>query len=240
MSRINCFIPFANPEQVKATVEGLKACELVNKIYLLAGAEAQGQVEGCEVIPVKNLTASATMRAIAEKADADYVLLYTKYVTLKFAPYAVERFVKLADDTQAGMLYADHYNVTEAGAVKAPVIDYQKGSLRDDFDFGSVLFCCAQCFKQAVAATKADYEFAGLYDVRLKLSQKAEICHVNEYLYSDVELDTRKSGEKIFDYVDPKNRGRQIEMEQAVTEHLKEIGGYLAPTKVVDGKEVPN
>ena len=76
---------------------------------------------------------------------------------------------------------------------------------------------------------KADYEHAGLYDLRLKLSQFAALEHINEFLYSDIELDTRKSGEKMFDYVDPRNRGRQIEMEQAVTEHLKEIGGYLAP-----------
>lgn len=240
MGKINCFIPFATIEQAKATIEGLKTNELVNKVYLLATAQAEGQIDGCEVIKVKNLTATATMKAIAEKADADYVMLYSKYSTLKFAPYAVERFVKLAQDSQSGMLYADHYNVTDKGADKAPVIDCQYGSLRDDFDFGSVLFFCAQCFKKAAAALKADYEFAGLYDLRLKLSQFAAITHINELLYSDVELDTRKSGEKIFDYVDPKNRGRQIEMEQAVTEHLKEIGGYLAPTKVVDGKEVPN
>lgn len=77
---------------------------------------------------------------------------------------------------------------------------------------------------------KTDYQFAGLYDLRLKLSQKESLVHINEYLYSEIENDTRKSGEKIFDYVDPKNRGVQIEMEQACTEHLKEIGGYLAPT----------
>ena len=234
MGRINCFIPFANAEQAKATIEGLKANELVNKIYLLANAEAEGTVEGCEVININNLTSTATMKAIAEKADADFTLVYTKYVSLKFAPFAIERFVKLGEDSQAGMLYADHYNVTEKGADKAPVIDYQYGSLRDDFDFGSVLFFCSCCLKKAAAAMKAEYEFAGLYDLRLKLSQFAEICHINEFLYSDVELDTRKSGEKIFDYVDPRNRGRQIEMEAACTEHLKEIGGYLAPE--VDGK----
>jgi len=240
MGRINCFIPFANAEQAKQTIENLKGDELVSKIYLLATAADAMPVEGCEIITVPNLTASATMRAIADKADADYVMLYTKYDTLKFAPFAIERFVKLADDTQSGMLYADHYNVTEKGADKAPVIDYQQGSLRDDFDFGSVMMFCADCFKKAAAKMKADYEFAGLYDLRLKLSQFAAITHINEFLYSDVELDTRASGEKIFDYVDPRNRGRQIEMEKACTEHLKEVGGYLAPTKEVDGKQVPN
>ena len=241
MGRINCFIPFATAEQAAQTIENLKKNALVAKIYLLATSEdVTAGIDGCELLHVKGLTASDTMRSIAEHADADYVMLYTKYDTLKFAPFAIERFVKIADVSQAGLLYADHYNVTDKGADKAPVIDYQFGALRDDFDFGSVLFFCAHCFKQAAAAMKATYEFAGLYDLRLKLSQRARIEHINEFLYSDVELDTRKSGEKIFDYVDPRNRGRQIEMEQACTEHLKEIGGYLAPTKVVDGKEVPN
>ena len=171
MGRINCFIPFANAAQVSKTVEGLKENDLVNKIYLLANDEAEGSVEGCEVIKVKNLNSSATIKAIAEKADADYVLLYTKYNTLKFAPFAIERFVKIADDSQSSMCYADHYNVTEKGAVKAPVIDYQFGALRDDFDFGSVMLYCGKCFKKAAEAMKADYEFAGLYDHRLKLSQ---------------------------------------------------------------------
>ena len=240
MGRIDCFIPFAAEEQAAQTIANLKENNLVNNIYLLATADVASSVAGCEVLRVNGLTASSAMHAIAQKASADYVMLYTKYDTLKFAPFAIERFVKLANDSQSGMLYADHYNVTEKGANKAPVIDYQFGSLRDDFDFGSVLFFCGCCFKKAVAAMKADYEFAGLYDLRLKLSQFASITHINEFLYSDVELDTRKSGEKIFDYVDPRNRGRQIEMEKACTEHLKEIGGYLAPEKDVNGKMVPN
>ena len=240
MTKINCFIPFASAEQAQATVDGLKSNPLVNKIFLLAGDDAQGTIEGCEMLKVNNLTSTATIKAIAEHSDACVTLLYTKYVTLKFAPFAIERFVKILADTQSGMVYADHYNVTDKGADKTPVIDYQMGSLRDDFDFGSVMVFCAECFKKAAAAMKATYEHAGLYDLRLKLSQRCAITHINEFLYSDVELDTRKSGEKIFDYVDPRNRGRQIEMEAACTEHLKEIGGYLAPTKVVDGKEVPN
>ncbi len=229
MGTINCFIPFASVAQAQATVEELKKNELVNKIYLLANAEVTDSMDGCELIRVNNLNSSSTIKSVAEHAGEGQVLLYTKYDTLKFAPFAVERFVTILSDSQSGMVYADHYNVTEKGADKAPVIDYQMGSLRDDFDFGSVLFFCAACFKKAAAAMKADYEWAGLYDLRLKLSQFALITHINEFLYSDVELDTRKSGEKIFDYVDPKNRGRQIEMEQAVTEHLKEIGGYLEP-----------
>ncbi len=229
MRTINCFIPFLNAEQVKTTIAGLKACELVNKIYLLAGADSEGTVEGCEKIEIKGLNSSDTMKKIAAKADADYVMLYTKHNTLEFGMFAIERMLHIADDSAAGMVYADHYNVVGETRNNAPVIDYQKGSLRDDFNFGSVLLFNACVFKNAVAKIDKEYEFAGLYDVRLKVSQEAELVHINEYLYSDVELDIRKSGEKIFDYVDPKNRGVQIEMEEACTAHLKAIGGYLAP-----------
>lgn len=229
MKKLNFFIPFVNEAQVKNTIGGLTQCELVTKICLLAGDDAQGSVEGCEKIAVKGIKSSDTMKKIAAAADGDYIVLYTKYNTLDFGMFAIERMVRIADDSDAGMVYADHYNVVGGNRTNAPVIDYQAGSLRDDFDFGSVLMFNAAAFKDAVARMDKDYEFAGLYDLRLKISQKAEIVHINEYLYSDVELDTRKSGEKIFDYVDPKNRGVQIEMEDACTAHLKAVGGYLEP-----------
>lgn len=229
MKKLNFFIPFVNEAQVKNTIGGLTQCELVSKICLLAGDDAQGSVEGCEKIAVKGIKSTDTMKKIAAAADGDYIVLYTKYNTLDFGMFAIERMVRIADDSDAGMVYADHYNVVGGNRTNAPVIDYQAGSLRDDFDFGSVLMFNAAAFKDAVARMDKDYEFAGLYDLRLKVSQKAEIVHINEYLYSDVELDTRKSGEKIFDYVDPKNRGVQIEMEDACTAHLKAVGGYLEP-----------
>lgn len=229
MKKLNFFIPFVNEAQVKNTIGGLTQCELVTKICLLAGDDAQGSVEGCEKIAVKGIKSTDTMKKIAAAVDGDYIVLYTKYNTLDFGMFAIERMVRIADDSDAGMVYADHYNVVGGNRTNAPVIDYQAGSLRDDFDFGSVLMFNAAAFKDAVARMDKDYEFAGLYDLRLKISQKAEIVHINEYLYSDVELDTRKSGEKIFDYVDPKNRGVQIEMEDACTAHLKAVGGYLEP-----------
>ena len=128
------------------------------------------------------------------------------------------------------MIYADHYNIAADGTrSEAPVIDYQAGSLRDDFNFGSVLLFRTESLKEAASMMKADYQAAGFYDLRLKLTEKYSLEHINEYLYSEVELDTRKTGEKLFDYVDPKNRASQIEMEQAATEYLKEVGGYLKP-----------
>ena len=226
---INCFIPFANAAQAEKTVQSLQSSDLIKKIYLLTTETTAPPLPGCDILTVSALNSSATMRAVATHSDADYTLLYTKYTTLSPGMFAFERMIHIAKDSNAGMVYADHYQVAEGVQKNAPVIDYQPGSLRDDFNFGSVLLYKASALKEVVSRMKADYQFAGLYDLRLKLSQKEALVHINEYLYSEVENDTRKSGEKIFDYVDPKNRGLQIEMEQACTEHLKEIGGYLAP-----------
>lgn len=211
---INCFIPFQSEEQVKQTVENLKKEDLVNEIFFLKG----------------DMRSTANMRYIAENATTEYTLIYTKYTTLSFVLFALERMECLIEDTKAAMVYSDHFNQVGDVRTNAPVIDYQLGALRDDFDFGSVLFYRTSVVKSAVARMDVDYEFAGLYDLRLKASQEGALEHINEYLYYDVELDTRKSGEKLFDYVDPKNRGVQIEMEKAVTQHLKDINGYLEPT----------
>lgn len=228
-ARINCFIPFADAAQAEKTTKGLRDTGLVNNIYLLA-TEANGEpLDGCEVIHISAPNAGSTIKAIAAKADTPYTLLYTKHSALELGYLALERMIRIMEDTNAGMVYADHYQIAGESKTNAPVIDYQFGSLRDDFNFGSVLLYRSEAFKDAANRVKAHYQFAGLYDLRLKLSQRESLVHINEYLYSEVELDTRKSGEKIFDYVDPKNRGVQIEMEQACTEHLKEIGSYLEP-----------
>lgn len=226
---VQCFLPFADDAQIKATVDDLRESALVSKITLLATDAAAKPCLGCELIHIDSLNSSATMKKIADAAEADYTLLYTKYNHLVPGYFAIDRFVKIAEDTEAGMLYADHYSVSEGKRTASPVIDYQKGSLRDNFNFGSVLFFNTADLKKAAAGIDRDYTAAGLYDLRLRLSRIALIVHINEYLYSDVELDTRKSGEKIFDYVDPKNRGVQIEMEEACTEHLKAVGAYLEP-----------
>lgn len=225
---INCFIPYQGKAQAEQTIKGLKETGLINKIYLLATEEVTS-FDDCELLRVDSLFGTDTVRKITAHADAEYLLIYTKYTTLELGMYALERMLHIAHDSNAGMLYTDHYQVTGEMRSACPVIDYQEGSLRDDFNFGSVLLYKAETLKKAVTGMKADYKFAGLYDLRLHISQLADLVHINEYLYSEVEHDTRKSGEKIFDYVDPKNRGVQIEMEAACTEHLKAIGGYLKP-----------
>ncbi|NDV94528.1 glycosyltransferase family 2 protein [Dysgonomonas sp. 521] len=227
--KINCFIPFQSTNQVKETIASLRESTLVNKIYLLADSGCKESVDGCEAIDIDSLRSTATIKKIASKADAEYTLIYTKSADLRLGMFALDRMLQIAKDSGAGLVYADHYQIANNEKKNNPVIAYQKGSLRDDFNFGSVLIYKSKELKKAAAKMDAEYKFAGLYDLRLKVSQEAELVHINEYLYSEIENDTRKSGEKIFDYVDPKNRDMQIEMEQACTDHLKRIGAYLAP-----------
>lgn len=227
--KINCFIPFQSSEQVKNTIASLKESILVNKIYLLTDNGCKDTVEGCQVIEIDSLRSTATIKKIAEKADTAYTLIYTKPDELRLGMFALERMLQIAQDSDAGLVYADHYQASGEEKKNSPVIAYQKGSLRDDFNFGSVLIYKTEELKKAVNKIDKEYKFAGIYDLRLKVSQEAYLVHINEYLYTEVENDTRKSGEKVFDYVDPKNREVQIEMELACTDHLKKIGGYLAP-----------
>ena len=240
MNKINCFVPFSGAAQAEKTVKGLQETGIVNNIYLLALPDVTENLPGCSTLHMQSIQSSTAMRDIAGHSDAEYTLIYTKYTTLELGLFALERMIHIAEDSGAGMVYADRYQVKEGKQTNAPVIDYQFGSLRDDFDFGSVLLFRTDAFKEAAARMNEDeYKFAGLYDLRLKVSQKESLVHINEYLYSEIEDDTRKSGEKIFDYVDPRNRDRQIEMEQACTEHLKEIGGYLVHASKIRRAGVP-
>ena len=222
MKKIDCFIPFADKVQVSATIKSLEAEPLVNKICMVG-------TDGCDVNLVDSLTSTATIRNISNVATAPYILLFTKYTTLSFVHYGLQRMLDVLIDSQGVMAYADHFNKSGDMITTAPVLDYQFGSLRDDFDFGSLLLFRTDDFKTAVSRMDTEYKAAGLYDLRLKLSQKGSFTHINEFIYYDVELDNRKSGEKLFDYVNPKNRSVQIEMEQVCTQHLKDIGGWLAP-----------
>ncbi len=176
------------------------------------------------------------LRTIADSITSEYIILYTDDRTVIPGPGAIGRFVSVAQDTGADMVYSDRYDLVagpeEDSAIrkKHPLIDCQSGALRDDFDFGNMLLVRASSFKEAVAAMQTEYLYAGLYDLRLRLRN---IVHIKEMLYCMAERDLRKSGQKQFDYVDPKNRAVQIEMEMACTEHLKRIGAWLSPDLAV-------
>ena len=168
---------------------------------------------------ISNITANAT---------ADYLILTLKETPIIMGKGAIERMIRVADETQCLMLYSDYYEKKQDGTVvKHPTIDYQKGSIRDDFDFGSCILLRADFLKLYLLRDPAQYKFASFYDFRLFLSRRGEIFHLNEFLYTEDETDARKSGEKQFDYVNPANRDVQIEMEKVATEHIKKINGQV-------------
>lgn len=169
------------------------------------------------------------MERIAEIVNTRYVLLQISDEDIELGPFAPERFYTIAEMTQAGLVYADYREEKEDKFIPHPLIDYQEGSLRNDFDFGKLLFIRTSALKKAIRQATGDYQHAGLYDVRLNISRSYPIVHINEYLYTAKEKDTRSSGQKMFDYVDPRNQEAQKEMEQACTAHLKAIGAYLKP-----------
>ena len=229
MQKINAFILFTEPEQARKTVEELRQSELIQNIFLLTPDETFTTLEGCKKIIIDRLQSTETIRKIARESTTGYTLIYQKPSVLKPGYFSLERMIRIAEDTQAGMVYTDYYAIINGEKKNHPVIDYQEGSLRDDFNFGSLLLYNVGALKEAVTRMDENYRFAGLYDLRLKVSQRYPLVHINEYLYTEIEEDRRASGEKIFDYVDPKNRQVQIEMEQACTQHLKEVGAYLSP-----------
>jgi hypothetical protein len=199
-------------EDISTTVESFSRSQSFTGVTILSGV---------------SLRSTETLRSIAEAVSNKYILLYTKDKPLEMGMFALDRILSIAEDTKADMLYADHYRLMEDGSrQRHPLIECQKGALRDDFDFGSVLVFKTSSFKRAVRSMTEDYEWGALYDLRLRMKR---IVHINEFLYTEIETDGRKSGEKQFDYVDPKNRAVQIEMEKVCTEHLKRIGAWLPP-----------
>lgn len=178
---------------------------------------------------IPSRVSTARLREIAAQSESPYTLIYTNPMELRWVELGLERMLQIGSYTGAAMLYADHFRSVGGVVSPHPVIDLQPGALRDDFDFGGVQLYRTDILKAAVAGMGEEYEYAGLYDLRLRVSRLGEIVHINEFLYYEVEQDTRKSGEKLFDYVDPRNRAVQIEMEKVCTAHLKAVGGYLQP-----------
>ncbi len=227
---INAYLPYSGYNHTLITVSELRKSPLIKDIYLLGLGNVEKPLEGCKLLKVEDLYSSSTINLIKETADTDYTLLVIQDNPLEFGQYGIERFALVAEDTGAGLVYSDYFEMKNDVCVPHPVIDYQIGSLRNDFDFGSLFFLNSVLLKDALQEQeKNDYKFAGLYNLRLKISQNNPILRIPEFLYTTIESDTRKSGEKMFDYVDPRNRALQIEMELACTYHLKKIGAYLEP-----------
>ena len=213
--RIDCFVP----QEASETRQLLEAEHEVRRVF-----------------PMQEPPFSTrALQTLVQQAQAPYILLYTKDSPLQLGYQALHRMLTIAEDSGASLLYADHHILTPQGKQPRPLIDYQLGSIRDDFAMGSLLILrTADLQEYTQQESIHPYQHAGLYDLRLFLSRKSLPLHIREYLYTEVETDLRKSGEKQFDYVDPRNRARQKEMERAATRHLRAIGAYLSSDEYDD------
>ena len=217
--KIDCFLPAVDERVAKENASQLRNSKTIQNITFLE----------------TSLQSSNALMKVAENAKADYVLLLTKPVNVSLGQGALDRMLRVASDSNAAMVYSDYISKkTHDGKVvleKHPTIDYFLGSIRDDFDFGSLwLFKTSLLHTFAMQAGEHDYQYAGLYALRLFLSRKGQLFHINEFLYTEEETDLRVSGVKQFDYVNPRNREVQIEMEYAATAHLAEIGAKIDPS----------
>lgn len=243
--RVDCFLPCDDIVTMESTLELLRQDKAVHHIYLLVSrdfAERHEAPRDCGFVIVEDLWSTQTILSMEQDVEAEYVLLSLKATPVQLGLYALDRFLRVATDTDAALVYSDRFEKRngEANPLRHPSIDYQLGSIRDDFDFGQLVLVKSQWLHgYAAQPTVPEYRFAGFYDLRLFLSRKGTLFHLDEILYTEIELDTRKSGEKQFDYVNPRNRDVQVEMEQAATAHLEQIGAKVDPNKdaVIDFNE---
>lgn len=228
---ITVLLPYSTESYFAETLRQFTASPLVRTVLVAHDGGFTPSHTKCRGMKVDSLTSGKTLTAVIAGLKTNYLLFINQAQSITFNQAALERFLHLAQDTGAGMIYSDFYEVKEGKRTEHPVIDYQLGSIRDNFDFGAVLFFSVKAVKKALKkyGAIAKVERAGLYDLRLKVSVDHEIFHDQELLYTKTESDTRKSGEKMFDYVDPRNISVQKENEAVATLHLKNIGAYLKP-----------
>ena len=229
MNLLTCFLPVHQGIDSSLTIQNLLNSGLTDKIFLVGETDESVNNEMVKTINPGDFFSTIALKEFATLIETPFTLLYSKSLPLNLGQNALQRMVQVSEDSFAGMVYSDYFEQKGGVLIPHPVIEYQDGSLRDDFDFGSLLLYRTEAFKAAVIAMVEDYEWAGLYDLRLKVSRKYRLVRMPELLYTEMELDLRKSGEKMFDYVDPRNRLKQIEMEKSCTFHLMATGAWLAP-----------
>lgn len=239
---ITCFIPYGSENQINKTIRHLQECSTVDRIFLLPTSPVPNLSlpDKCYILPSSAPESVERYKQVALYANTPFTLICTQIQDLEFGYMALERMCDYLSAPQCSMVYADHYKTIKGERTPHPVIDYQLGSVRDDFDFGSLLMFRTDYLKRAINEIEAEkeYQHSALYALRLALSRYGELTHIQEFLYTETEIDLRKSGEKQFDYVDPRNRQVQIEREEVFTRHLKKIGAYLKPGMMtVDLKE---
>ena len=227
---LTVFLPCSDPQKPPDLAAELLASEHVDRVVLVVPKRHRGPSNDFAQISSGTLTSSETMGKVAAKTRTRFTMLILQEAGVSFARFGLKRFVDIGETTGAGLVYSDYQDVTGDERVAHPLIDYQPGSLRDDFDFGQVILFRSSALTAAVKSTaRTQYKSGGLYAVRLALSRKSTVFHIAEQLYSRIQADTRTGGEKQFEYLDRHSEDVQLEMERVVTQHLKAIKAYVPP-----------
>lgn len=230
MSLISVALPFSSQPHFEQTLRQFTDAPSVQKVFVLHSGQFNASIPKCDGVVVHALTSGKALSELISRVPTEYLLFVNEMQEVQLGQAALDRFLAVAEQTSAAMTYADYFEVKPDKRSEHPLNDYQIGSIRDMFEFGSLLFLSMKAVRTAIQEFGPLAAGPGLYDLRLKLSVRGHLFHIQEYLYSKVEADLRATGEKLFDYVDPRNQAYQKELEQVATEHLKRIGAYLAPT----------
>ncbi|HEY3274991.1 MAG TPA: glycosyltransferase family 2 protein [Syntrophorhabdaceae bacterium] len=174
------------------------------------------------------------LSAILEAIHTESVLFMIGGMSISISPEALERMERALRASRAGLLYSDFYDEREGVKTLHPLIDYQKGSLRDDFSFGPLMLFSMPAVRAVLAkhGPIPEVDYAALYDLRLRVSVDYPLFHLSEPLYSISGSEGPSAGEAIFAYVDPRNRAVQEEMETVCTAHLKNTGAFIPPERL--------
>jgi hypothetical protein len=234
MSKLSAALAFEGDAASLSLIEGLAANPAVEEVLAInrCGSAIESRLSGkLRTLPIESYL-SGSIDRLLDQVRTDYLVLIVPGQTIEPGQRAVERLLSVIEESGAGMVYSDFKDSVEGGLSDHPLIDYQPGSIRDTFDFGSMMILSMRAVRRAVreyGAPREGLRWAGFYDLRLKLSLESAILRIPEPLYTRIPTDRRASGERQFDYVDPRQRDYQIEMEEVATDHLKRSGAWLEP-----------
>lgn len=224
--KITCFLAGGEAADLEKTLQSFSRYPGIEAVYLLQ-EENNSSLPQVKAIGETSFTHTASLRKIAKLCTTPYLLFYTASTPLLLGEFSLERLLQTLQNTSAAFVYSDFYEYHKEGLQAHPLSDYQTGSLRDDFDFGPLVVFDTLKFRKAIDRMTVTYEYAGFYNLRLQLSLQGEIFRLPELLYTLYPPRQTESGEKIFHYVDPKNRNVQSEMEKVCTAFLQETGALV-------------
>ncbi len=222
------FIPYSGNLKTWEAFNSMRSSNLIEELFLVT-LESAEVPKASQVLISDGITSSKTLRDIAGESDSEYILLLLKPEEISFGRFSLNRLFEVAEMTGAALVYSDFQRTENNISYPNPLIDYQPGSIRDDFDFGSVVVLRKSVLADFLSANEPEFIYAGFYNLRLFISRNYGIRRIPEFLYSVDTASDGRSDSKQFAYLDPGNRKPQIEMEEAASNHLKLIGAFLEP-----------